>query len=344
MFRYPDQFITSTSAAKTLMCKTFAVRRQDIYQGVANSTQTNTFGYNIQQGYGNARGLKAILSGNSTVAGIFIQNPQLAAPSGTGNTATVRIGRAIPVLGITAPTSSTTATVYCQYAHGLTSSDTVMISDSVAYAQTGAVYATPAAFNNATPITVNGITTNTIGGPNQGTKTSYTVTPSSTDPTIFTITLNATTTAAIQAGVTASFGVPTQGVSNLGSVGLVVADQYYASVNVNAGGISTGFQAVPAKNIGAFASQSSTSGSVASYWQVAPSNVLGVQTTAGTPQIWCVSGALNALLGTDGNYNYFVQPVQDAQIFSYYQETVTSGTVTASTVGGPWVVFIYYFQ
>jgi len=351
MFKYPDQFITPSSAAKTLMLKTFAVRRQDIYQGLSNPTNTNTFGYAIQQGYGNQRGLKAEFPAQSTIAGMFITNPQLATPTGTGIAATVRVGKVLPVLGISAPTSSTTATVYCAYAHGLTSSDTVLISDCVAVVQgTGAAYATPTAFNNCTPITVNGVVTNTVGGPNQGTKTSYTVTPDATDPCKFTVTLLATTTQAIQCGaIGSSFGVNVsnnnfQGVS-LGTLGLIVADSYFGTANVFTGGIATGFQVFPGlKNVGVFASQSSTVGSVQGYWNAQPAQVLGYNTTAGTPQIWSVSGALNALLGADGNYNYFVEPGLDLQMTGYYQETVTAGSVTASTVGGPWVIFVYYFQ
>lgn len=352
MFKYPDQFITPTSAYKNLNVKTFAIRRQDIYQGLANATQTNQFGFSIQQGQGNQRGLKAEFPGQSTIAGIFLQNPQLATPTGTGVAATIRLGKVLPVLGISAPNASTTATVYCAYAHGLTSSDTVLISDSVAVVQgTGAAYATPTAFNNCTPITVNGITTNTVGGPNQGTKTSYTVTPSATDPTVFTITLSATTTAAIQAGaINGSFGIPVSGNNtaygpSLGTLGLVVADSYFGTANVFTGGISLGYQIFPGlKNVGVFQSVNTTSGSVAGYWQVQPANVVGYNSTPGTPQIWCVSNALNAQLGDDGNYNYFVEPTSDLQMTGYYQETVTSGTVTSSTIGGPWVVFVFYFQ
>jgi len=347
MFKYPDIFITPTSAARNLMVKTFAVRRTDIYQGVTNSTQTNQFGWSPQQGQGNARGLKAVFPGQSTIAGMFFQNVQLANSTGTGIAGNLRIGKSIPVIGISAPTASTTATVWCAYAHGLTTADTVLISDSVAVVQgTGAAYTTPGAFNNCTPITVNGIATNTVGGPNQGTKTSYAVTPDATDPTKFTITLSGSTTSAIQAGtIGIGFGA-TGSNASLGTLGLVVADQYFASVNVNTGGVSLGFQVVPGlRNVGQFASANTTVGAVAGYWNVAPGQPIGNTTTPGTPVgIWCVSGALSALLGGDGNYNYFVEPTQDMQMYAYYQETVTTGSVTSATVGGPWVVFVYYFQ
>lgn len=346
MFKYPDIFITPTSAARNLMVKTFTVRRGDIYQGVANANSTNIFGWSPQQAQGNARGLKAIFPGQSTIAGMFFQNPQLANSTGTGIAGNLRIGKAIPVIGISAPITSTTATVWCAYAHGLTTGDTVLISDSVAVVQgTGAAYATPTAFNNCTPITVNGITTNTVGGPNQGVKVSYAVTPDGTDPTKFTITLAASTTSAIQAGtIGLGFGL-TGANAALGSVGLVVADQYFTSTNVNTGGVALGYQ-IPTllRNIGTFASANTTVGSVAGYWQVAPGQPIGPTTTPGTPPIWCVSGALSALLGNDGNYNYFVEPTQDMQMFAYYQETVTAATVTSATVGGPWTVFVYYFQ
>ena len=346
MFKYPDQFITPTSAARNLMLKTFTVRRTDIYQGTSNNTQTNTFGFSIQQGQGNARGLKAQFPGQSTIAGIFFQNPQLANSTGTGIAGNLRIGKAIPVIGISAPNASTTATVWCGYAHGLTTGDTVLISDSVAVVQgTGAAYATPGAFNNCNPITVNGITTNTVGGPNQGTKVSYAVTPDATDPTKFTITLAAATTAAIQSGtIGIGFGLTGTNAA-LGTLGLFVADQYFTSTNVNTGGVALGFQ-IPTllRNIGTFAAANTTTGSVAGYWQVAPQQPVGYTTTNGTPPIWCVSGALSATLGSDGFYNYFVEPTMDLSMFAYYQETVTAATVTSATVGGPWTVFVYYFQ
>jgi hypothetical protein len=344
MFKYPDIFITPTSAAKNLMLKTFKVARTDIYQSQTPSN-TGNFGWNINSNQGNNRGLKMELPAQATIAGMFFQNVQLANSTGTGIAGNMRIGRELPVIGMSAPNSSTTATVYCQYAHGLTTADTVLISDSVAVVQgTGATYATPTAFNNCVPITVNGVATNTVGGPNQGTKVSYAVTPHATDPTIFTITLGATTSAAIQAGtIGAGFGSSGSNAS-LGTVGLVVADQYYASVNVNTGGVAIGFQTIAARNIGTFASQNTTTGSVAGYWQVAPNQPIGVVTTPGTPNVWSVSSALSALLGGDGNYNYFVEPGQDLLLHAYYQETVSAGSVTSATVGGPWTVFVYFFM
>jgi hypothetical protein len=311
MFKYPDPFVTPTSAAKNLYVKTFQVRYTDIYLqffgAPGGAGQMSILGWS-PQAYGNARGLKAELSGQATIAGMALYQNAQANTGGTTPATNLAIGRNIGFTTIVG--NGATATVTCPYAHGLTATDVIHVTDT--YLATGAATANLNTVN--TGVTVNGITTNSVQN-----KAPVTVTPSGASPNQFTFSSTFNGTAV---------------------TGMIVCMSYYAYPVVGSGQgsvLSNGFQWLPIKNVGTFAAVTP-----ASYWAVAPSAAIGNVTTPGTPAVWCVSGALNTSLGSDGNYNYFVEPTQDLQIFGLFQESAASG-FTAATSGGPWTIFVYYF-
>jgi hypothetical protein len=314
MFKYPDPFPTTTSGAKTLMCKTFQVKYTDVYlQYAANIGSQGTlvggnggFGFNPNNAYGTPRGLKVVLPTQATIAGMALYNNVNANTAGTTPAAFLAVGRSIGFTTIVG--NGTTCTVTTPAAHGLTATDVIHVTDT--FLATGVA---TTALNTVTPVTVNGVTTNTVDG-----NAPKVVTPSASTPNQFTF-LSAFNGTAVG--------------------GLIVCLSYYAYPSVLASGtpIPTGFQWLGIKNVGTFAATTP-----ASYWAVAPSANIGNVTTPGTPAVWCVSGALNTTLGGDGNYNYFVEPGQDAYIYGLFQEYATSGLV-AATAGGPWTVWLYYF-
>jgi len=310
MYKYgipSESFLSTTSGVRTLLCKTFQVRISDNLLQLQTGN-TNQFGYPVGgAGMGNARGLKVVLPGTATIAGIGLYNNAVSNTTGTGAAGQLTVGRAIPFLTMVA-TGATTLTVTCKFAHGLTSSDTIHIQGSGV-----------ATFDTVAATTFNGLSTFTIQN-----KQPLTVTPSASDPTVFTVTIPSTT------------------VNTTSTQGVIVCTSYYTNANVQSGGLATGMQWLPVKNVGSFAATTPTA-----YWQAATTYVgataPGVVSAPGTPPVWCVSGALSPLLGADGNYNYFVEPTQDAQIYAFFQEYATSGFV-AATSGGPWTMFIYYFN
>jgi len=156
---------------------------------------------------------------------------------------------------------------------------------------------------------------NTVGaaGTIQNT-TQVSPTPDASDPTKFTYTIASTTATTTQ--------------------GLIVEASYFLQQSVQSGGLAVGYSwPLAQKNIGVFAATTPTA-----YWQAAASG-----TFPGTPQVWSVSTRLSPSLGGDGNYNYFIEPTQDVEIYGYFYETATSG-FTQATTGGPWVVFVQYFR
>ncbi len=291
MIQYPDGFITTLSGpSKDIYCKTFQVKITDNVQTL-NSVNASYGGSGMafgNAGLGNATGLKSMLPGDATIAGISVYELAQSNTGGTGPVGNLVIGRSVPFVSITA-TGATTATVKCAFAHALTASDVIQVSNTgVATFNT---VATNGSIQNIQPATV---------------------TPSSTDPTVFTYTIPSTT------------------IGTVATIGLIVCTSFYLNTSVLSGGMAAGYNwPVSVKNIGSFSATLP-----AAYWGATPSPKIPVE---------MVSPKLDATIGGDGNYNYYTMPVMDQQMFAYYQEYATSG-FTAATTGGPWTVFVFYFR
>lgn len=291
-----SNLITPSLGNKDIHCKTFQITIKDNVQAL--QLVNTSFGWVAGNTFGNSKGLKAMIPGDATITGFSVFNNAQANTSGTGAAGNLLLGRPVDFASITA--NGTTATVVCQYPHGLTASDVIHVSD------TG----------------VTNFNTVGVGGTIQNNQPK-TVTPDASDPTKFTYTISSTTATA--------------------TTGLIVCASYYVNQSVISGGLATGNQWLTSvKNVGTFAATTPSA-----YWQAAASGTFG-----GTPPVWCVSPRLDPQMGppgnylakgTDGNYNYFVEPTKDLALYAYYQEYATSG-FTAATSGGPWTVFVYYFR